>query len=126
MYLYGSLFKADEYSTTFGCREWASQLYDPARPYIDVTSYVPVARSTSYESFIRPFIGWARAGDKKPVIGKHESAWYCLHDCPGDDRPGVILDISRWAAANGWKTPKPPTKVPTFPDPPTVPGFYPQ
>ncbi len=124
-YLYGSLFKADEFSTTFGCREWAFQLYDPARPYVDVTSYLPQDSSSTRQGFIRPFIGWARAGDRKPIIGKHGASWYCLRDCPGDASPGLIPDIAEWAKANGWRTPKPPTKVPTFPDPPATSGTYP-
>jgi hypothetical protein len=126
MYLYGRLFKADEFSTTFGCREWASQLYDPARRYIDVTSYVPSESSSANLSFVRPFIGWARFGDRKPIIGKHESAWYCFRDCPDGAQPGMIENIAKWATANGWKAPKPPTKTPTFPDPPAVSGRYPQ
>jgi len=124
-YLYGPKFKLDEYSETFGCREWAYQLYDSARPYIDVTSYIP--RSIDKEgpgAYIRPFIGWARFDDKKPVIGKDENQWYCLHDCPGGDKPGPIADIKVWAMRNGWSAPRPPTRVPTFPDPPSKTGTY--
>lgn len=125
-YLYGRLFKATEFSTTFGCREWAYQLYDDERPYIDVTSYVPKGKTFEHGSYIREFIGWARFGDKKPVIGKHEDAWYCLYDCPGGERPGKIADIQAWAVRNGWAAPRPPTKAPAFPDPPAKPGTYPK
>jgi len=124
-YLYGKYYKADEFSTTFGCREWAYQLYDDQRPYIDVTSYVPKGKTFPSGTYIRDFIGWARFGDKKPVIGKHEDTWYCLHDCPGGAQPGAIPDIKAWATDNGWPVPKPPTKAPTFVDPPAQPGTYP-
>jgi hypothetical protein len=124
-YLYGRLFKPHAQSTTFGCREWAYQLYDPERPYIDVTSYVPKDEYFPEGSYVREFIGWARFGDKKPVIGKHGKTWLCFHDCPGGDKPGAIPDIKAWAARNGWNVPKPPTKAPTFPDPPAASGRYP-
>jgi hypothetical protein len=124
-YLYGRLFKPNAQSTTFGCREWAYQLYDPGRPYIDVTSYVPKEEYFPEGSYVREFIGWARFGDKKPVIGKHGKTWLCFHDCPGGDKPGAIPDIKAWATSNGWNVPKPPTKAPTFPDPPAPPGRYP-
>jgi hypothetical protein len=125
-YLYGRLFKATEFSTTFGCREWAYQLYDDERPYIDVTSYVPKGETFEHGTYVREFIGWARFGDKKPVIGKHEDVWYCLYDCPRGERPGKIADIKAWAARNGWAAPRPPTKAPAFPDPPAKPGTYPK
>jgi hypothetical protein len=126
-YVYGPKFDIDKYSTTFGCREWAYQLYDPGRPYIDVTSYIPKAKDKDGPgTYIREFIGWARFDDKKPVIGKHENQWYCLHECPGGAGPGAIDNINAWAAKNGWPAPKPPTKVPMFPDPPAKPGAYPK
>lgn len=126
-YLYGPKFEIDKYSTTFGCREWAYQLYDPDRPYIDVTSYIPKAKDKDGPgTYIREFIGWARFDDMKPVIGKHEQQWYCLHDCPGGTKPGAISDIKAWAAGSGWPVPKPPTRAPTFPDPPAVSGTYPR
>lgn len=126
-YLYGPKFKLDEFSTTFGCREWAYQLYDPDRPYIDVTSYIPKSKDKEGAgTYIREFIGWARFDDKKPVIGKDENDWYCLHDCPNGDMPGRIADIKAWSAKNGWPAPKRPTRVPTFPDPPAVAGTYPK
>lgn len=125
-YLYGSLYEVDESRTTFGCREWAYQIYNDERPYIDVTSYVREGKTYPKYTYIRDFIGWARFGDKKPVIGKHEKDWYCLHDCPAGDKPGLIPDIKVWAAKNGWTVPKPPTKAPTFVDPPAKVGTYPQ
>jgi hypothetical protein len=126
-YLYGPKFEIDEYSTTFGCREWAYQLYDPDRPYIDVTSYIPKTKDKDGPgTYIREFIGWARFGDKKPVIGKHERQWYCLHDCPDGAKPNPIADIKAWAAGNAWPVPRPPTKAPTFPDPPAQSGTYPK
>lgn len=126
LYLYGRLFKPDEFSTTFGCREWAYQLYDRERPYIDVTSYVPKGETYPHGSYIREFIGWARFEDHKPVIGKHGNNWYCLHDCPKDGKPGPIPDIRAWAQANGWPVPKRPKRMPVFPDPPGRQGTYPQ
>jgi len=126
IYLYGKLFKVDEHATTFGCREWAYQLYDDQRPYIDVTSYVPKGKTFEHGTYIRDFIGWARFGDKKPVIGKHRTTWYCLHDCPDQTQPGPIADIKEWASKRGWSVPKPPTRVPTFPDPPDKQGTYPR
>jgi len=126
-YLYGPKFKLDEFSITFGCREWAYQLYDPDRSYIDVTSYIPKSKDKDGPgTYIRKFIGWARFDDKKPVIGKHETHWYCLHDCPGGDKPGPIANIDAWAAKNGWPAPKRPTRMPTFPDPPAATGTYPK
>lgn len=125
-YLYGSLFKVNEFHPTFGCREWAAQLYDKERPFIDVTSYVREGKVYPKYTYIRDFIGWARFGDQKPVIGKHEKNWYCLHDCPAGDKPGLIPDIKAWASKNGWPSPKPPTKMPVFPDPPATVGRYPK
>jgi hypothetical protein len=125
-YIYSPKFKADKYDTTFACREWAYQLYDPERPYIDVTNYVWEGKGAPKHTRIRPFIGWARFGDQKPVIGNHKGVWYCLHDCPNGDRPGRIEDIQAWAKQNGWTAPKPPTKAPTFPDPPAKSGTYPR
>ncbi len=124
-YLYGKLFKPNGYSPLFGCREWAYQLYDNERPYIDVTSYEPTSKGKPPKGYIREFIGWARFGDNKPIIGQHEGDWYCLHDCPGGDKPGVIPDIKAWAKRFEWFAPVPPTRVPTFPDPPAKSGTYP-
>lgn len=106
------------YSThgAFGCREWAYQLYDNQRPYIDVTSYEPKSEDYPDGTYIRTFLGWARFGDKKPVIGKHIKTWVCLLDCPKGDKPGIIPDIKKWAKKNGWSIPKPPEKQPQFPD----------
>lgn len=103
-------------SGNFGCREWAYQLYDDNRPYIDVTSYEPPTEDYPYLTYIRPFKGWARFGDKKPVIGKDKKDWICLHDCPNGDKPGIIPDIKKWTEKNGWQVPQPPTKQPQFPD----------
>lgn len=125
-YLYGPKFEISELEPTFGCREWAYQLYDDERPYIDVTSYVRVGKVYPKHTAIEGFIGWARFGDKKPVIGQQEGNWYCLHDCPGGDTPGAIPNIRAWAAKQGWAAPKPPTKAPTFPDPPAKQGTYPR
>lgn len=124
-YLYGKFFKPHPFTPLFGCREWAHQLYDDERPYIDVTSYELGARGKPTKGHIREFMGWARLGDNKPVIGQHEVHWYCLHDCPGGDAPGLIPDIKAWAKRFGWHAPLPPTKVPTFPDPPAKSGTYP-
>jgi hypothetical protein len=90
-----------------------------------VTSYVREGKVYPKYTYIRDFIGWARFGDKKPVIGKHEKDWYCLHDCPAGEKPGLIADIKAWSTKNGWTVPKPPTKAPTFVDPPARAGTYP-
>jgi hypothetical protein len=124
-YLYGKSFTPNGYAPLFGCREWAYQLYDNDRPYIDVTSYEPTGKGKPPIGYIREFIGWARFGDSKPIIGQHEGDWYCLHDCPGGDKPGLILDIKTWAKRFHWSVPVPPTRVPTFPDPPAKAGTYP-
>lgn len=126
-YLYGPKFENDQHSTTFGCREWAYQLYDPNRPYIDITSYVPKGQTFDKGTYIREVFGWARFSDqRKPVIGKHEDDWYCLLDCPGGEAPGRIPDIRAWTAKNGWSVPKRPTRIPVFPDPPAPQGTYPK
>ena len=124
-YLYGKFFKPHSFTPLFGCREWAYQLYDSERPYIDVTSYELGSKGKPTKGQIREFMGWARFGDNKPVIGQHEGDWYCLHDCPGGDTPGLIPDIKAWAKRFDWHAPVPPTKVPTFPDPPAKSGTYP-
>jgi len=125
-YLYGSVYQIYSWRPIVGCREWAYQIKDSGRPYIDITSYIP-KRFDDYGpgTYIHETIGWARFEDHKPIIGKHEYLWYCLHDCPGNDQPGVIPDIQAWAAKNGWKPPQPPTRVPVFPDPPAKSGYYP-
>jgi hypothetical protein len=125
-YLYGPKIKLDQYSSSgFGCREWAYQLYDDERPFIDVTSYLPGRGGRITHPHLLDVYGWARFGDRKPIIGKQGDYWYCLHDCPNGERPGMI-DIKAWTARNGWPLPKPPTRVPTFPDPPAKQGTYPK
>lgn len=116
-YKYNPKFKPEPLSETFGCREWAYQLYDDARPYIDVTSYVPRTKQYPHGAYIRNYIGWARFDDRKPVIGKNGADWICLHDCPDGEGPGVIADIKAWAAKHGWAAPRPPKHMPMFPDP---------
>ena len=125
-YLYGPAFMPSLGSPTFGCREWAYQLGDPNRPYIDITSYLPKkADPDGSGAHVYQTMGWSRFGDaRKPVIGKNEEDWYCFHDCPGGDKPGLIPDIKAWARRFGWVEPKRPTKTPTFPDPPAVAGTY--
>ena len=124
-YRYGKRYDHPKLSGTFGCREWAYQLYDPARPYIDVTSYTRGNGAAASVAFIRDFIGFARFGDAKPVIGQQRGTWYCFLDCPRGDDPGRIADIAVWARTNGWSAPKPPTRSPVFPDPPASAGTYP-
>jgi hypothetical protein len=124
-YLYGAAFKADEFSPLFGCREWAAQLMDDARPYIDVTSYQYSTRNGPPRPSIREFVGWARFNDHKPVIGNHGGDWYCLFDCPSGEEPGRINDIRAWTQKMEWPMPLPPLKMPVFPDPPARPGAYP-
>ncbi|WP_198112648.1 hypothetical protein [Inhella proteolytica] len=114
-YLYGPMYRHDDQRPSFGCREWAHQLKSASRPYIDVTSYRPKAPPS--DTYIKEFVGWARFGDNKPVIGLHMGHWYCLLDCPGGDAPGRIANIKLWAARNGWPAPKPPKRMPMFPDP---------
>lgn len=123
-YKYGPKFNLRDTFPIFGCREWTYQLYDDARPYIDVTSYAPKTKSHPHGTYIRDFVGWARFGDKKPVIGKDADTWYCLYDCPDGDKPGPIVDIKTWTSQHGWPMPKRPTRVPTFPDPPAKQGEY--
>ena len=127
-YLYGPKFNALPPTPTFGCREWAYQLDDPGRPYIDITSYYSKkADPDGPGSYVYKTMGWARFSDApKPVIGKHEADWFCLHECPAGAAPGLIPDIKAWAAQQGWPVPKRPTRSPMFPDPPARPGTYPR
>ena len=125
-YLYGPVYHIHYGRPTVGCREWAYQIKDPGRPYIDVTSYIPERFDPHGPgTYIHETIGWARFEDHKPVIGKQENDWYCLHDCPNNDQPGIIPDINAWASRNGWTAPHPPTRVPVFPDPPAKSVYYP-
>ena len=130
-YLYGKHYKVKDSwrsNPPFACREWAWQMHDAERPYIDVTSYVPKEPQYGrpHGTYILPFMGWSRFDRQKPVIGKHADTWYCLHECPGGAQPGPIADINTWAKANGWSAPKPPTRMPVFPDDPGRQGKYPQ
>jgi hypothetical protein len=130
-YLYGKQYDMKQrwYSShPFACREWAWQLHDAERPYIDVTNYVPKEPQNGYPhgSYILPFVGWGTFDRQKPVIGKHADTWYCLHECPSGDKPGPIADINAWAKANGWTPPKPPTRMPVFNDNPKRRGYYPK
>ncbi|PUE24049.1 hypothetical protein B9Z52_17235 [Limnohabitans sp. Jir72] len=130
-YVYGKQYKVKEsWSSTppFQCREWAWQMHDAERPYIDVTNYVPKEPQYGYShgTYILPFIGWGTFDRQKPVIGKHANTWYCLHECPNGDQPGLIADIAAWANANGWTPPKPPTRMPVFTDNPKRRGYYPK
>lgn len=129
-YIYGHKYKLEPESyDAFGCREWSYQLQSNSRPYIDVTSYVPKPKKgdkTPYKhgAYIGDVVGWGTFGVKKPVIGKHADTWYCLYDCPDEDKPGKIEDIGAWAGRNGWKVPKPPTRMPVFVDDPRKRGVY--
>lgn len=116
-------YAANRYSSdgNFGCREWGYYLNNPEYPYIDVTSYGK--DKFGKFSYIRPVIGWRQfTDDPKPVIGKHGKVWVCLHDCPNGEAPGIIPNIRLWAARNGWPEPKPPKKLPLFPEPNFKPG----
>ncbi len=114
-YLYGKGYRHAAVRGSFGCREWAYQLKDDRRPYIDVTSYRPGAKPA--DTYIREFIGWAYLGQpRKPVIGLHQGQWYCLLDCPQGAAPGRIEGIKKWAAFHGWAAPKRPKRMPMFPD----------
>jgi len=120
----------------FGCREWAAQLYDRDRPYIDVTSYemipdddAPVKKGKKPRlipmTYIRPFVGFSRFDSPaKPVIGNHKGQWYCITDCPAGDAPGPIADMSAWAQRSGWALPKKPKNVREFMDKPVKPGAF--
>ena len=132
-YVYGSQYKVKPgwYSTPpFACREWAWQMHETDRPYIDVSTYVPkghpYTKNNPHGTYILPFIGWSRFDRQKPVIGKHADTWYCLHDCPSGEKPGPIANINAWAKANGWNAPKPPTRMPVFTDDPGRRGKYPK
>jgi hypothetical protein len=110
-YRYHPRFKSSEVKGGFGCREWAYQLYDPERPYIDATSYEKDG------AYLREFIGFGRFDiPAKPVIAQHEKHWMCLHECPNGEKPGLIPDVRKWAKKNGWPAPKRPKKMPMFPD----------
>lgn len=126
-YLYGPKFEPSPIFATFGCREWAYQLQHPNRPYIDITSYMNKKDDPDGSgTYVRELFGWSRFSDEpKPVIGKHEEDWYCFHECPGGDKPGLIPDIKAWAKKNGWPVPVRPTRIPVFPDPPAKSGTYP-
>ena len=117
----------------FGCREWAAQLYDNRRPYIDVTSYEmvddydrPAVKGKlpkKPETFIRPFVGFSRFDSPvKPVIGNHKGTWYCITDCPSGDSPGPIADMKAWAKRGGWPMPAKPKNVREFMDTPVKRG----
>lgn len=119
-YLYGPAFEITPAFPSTGCREWAYQLYDPDRPYIDVTSYIP--KEFDYfpdgpGAYINPVVGWAGFNHPpKPVIGNDRGQWYCLHECPQGEVPGPIPDIQAWAARHGWSAPERPDRIPMFPD----------
>lgn len=120
----------------FGCREWAAQLYDSRRPYIDVTSYeyaidydkpkltsgprkgdYPLKQPLTFAPEIKHFIGFSRFDDPpKPIIGNHEGQWLCLNDCPGGEAPGKIADIKAWVALRGWPVPQSPKDVREYMD----------
>ena len=132
MYLYGRKYRLSESFISlppFGCREWSYQMQDDERAYIDVTTYAPkthpYTKSYPHATYIQPFIGGSRFDRHKPVIGKHANTWYCLYECPKGDAPGPIADIAAWAHANGWPVPKPPTRMPVFPDDSKRRGRYP-
>ena len=118
----------------FGCREWAAQLYDHERPYIDVTSYEMAEDYDQPEieegedkghhplvetGFVRDFIGFSRFKDaQKPVIGSYIGTWFCFTDCPDGEAPGVTPDIKAWSARRGWPMPEKPADVREFKDTP--------
>ncbi len=120
-YLYGPVFEPSPAHPTMGCREWAYQLYDPDRPYIDVTSYIPKEFeffSDGPGAYVKPVVGWAGFNHApKPIIGNNEGSWFCLHECPKGEAPGPIPDIQAWAARHGWPAPERPERIPMFPDP---------
>ena len=108
---YGDKWKRGSTDGDFGCREWIASLYRWQQQYIDVTTY------TKHGNFIGKFIGWSRFSDPpKPVIGMHGKVWLCLHDCPYDDKPGVIPDIHAWAEKNHFPVPRRPARQPEYPD----------
>lgn len=110
---YAAGFHASSYAYlgNFGCREWTYQLYDPDQPYINVTSYEKDG------TYIKEFVGWSRFNDPpKPIIGKQDKTWLCLHECPAGDVPGVIPDIAAWCKKHGFALPQRPDKQPMFPN----------
>lgn len=87
------------------------------QPYIDVTTYHD---KLGKKTHIGRFIGWMGFEDApRPVIGKHGSYWLCLHECPDDEKPGVIADIADWTGKRGWPMPK---LRPYFPDSKLIPS----
>lgn len=108
---YEERWQTGSHAGDVGCREWTAQLFNEERPYIDVTTY------TRRGNFIGQFVGWARPEDvPKPVIGMHGNTWLCLHECPGDERPGIIPDIKAWASKHGYPIPLRPKQQPEYPD----------
>lgn len=104
-------WKSGSHLGDVGCREWTAQLFDEERPYIDVTTYAKRG------NFIGQFVGWARLEDApKPVIGMHGKTWLCLHECPGDEQPGIIADIKAWTGKHGYPIPRRPKQQPEYPD----------
>lgn len=102
----------NEYFGNIGCREWTAQLYDPQRPYIDITTYYPDG-----SGYVGSIMGWSRFSDPpKPVIGMSGKDWYCLHDCPSGQSPGLIANIKEWTREHGYPVPVPPSQQPTYPD----------
>lgn len=121
-YKYGPAFEPSITFPTFGCREWAYQLRDPDRPYIDITSYfIPKTLDPDGPgTYVRQTtFGWFGFDmPLKPVIGKQKDKWYCFFACPDGQAPGLIPNIGVWATQHGWPTPTPPQHMPMFPDPP--------
>lgn len=104
--------KRKEYVGGFGCREWSAQMRDDQRPYIDVTSYY----RKDYH-VIGKFVGWSGFDNKpKPVIGKHNKAWICLHECPNGEEPGIIPNIRVWTKKHGFPMPMRPARQPEYPN----------
>ncbi len=127
-YLYSPDLDVERAPSLFGCREWGHQLYDPTRPYVDVTSYLPLpacpegevetVEDEAPQQYVGPTIGWIGLTDiRKPVIGWYEYAWFCLFNCPEPEVPGLIADIGAWAERRGWTAPERPQRGPMFPDP---------
>lgn len=104
-------WNSDGYTGNFGCREWTAQLYQTDQPYINVTSY------TGHGNFIGEFVGWSRLTDPaKPIIGQHGKTWLCLHECPAEEKAGIIPDISAWTAKHRYPMPARPSKQPLYPN----------
>ncbi|MDO9404546.1 MAG: hypothetical protein Q7T87_10985 [Polaromonas sp.] len=76
------------------------------QPYIDVTSH-RTYRRFGRVAYVGDVLGWAGFDDPpRPVIGQDGPHWICFHECPDDEKPGVIPNFRLWLARRGWPEPQ--------------------